>query len=332
MSLDGKLLRRAKDRLDRRRADRERKLQERRNLAYARDPYIARLDSQLRQTVIDAIGAALRKGEDPVEAVEAIKEKNLSLQEERALRLSSAGLPADYLSEDYFCPKCRDTGYNGTSLCSCLMDLYRQEQVRELSVLLKLGQETFDTFRLDYYSDIPDPKTHYSDRAAMSKVFDLCCDWAHCFSDRSPNLFLYGATGLGKTFLSTSIAKVVAEKGFSVVYDTAASVFSKYETEKFSRSPEEIDAARREIKRLHDCDLLIIDDLGTEMASSLITGALYTLLNDRLRTGKKMIINSNLTIPELGTRYSAAIMSRLQGEFLPVAFRGTDIRLKKQKL
>lgn len=325
MSLDGKILARAKARLDARRADNERRMTQRRTLAYSRDPRIAEIDSEMKRTVIDAIDVALRKGGDPVEALDEIKDRSLSLQEERALALSRAGLSPDYLSDSYFCPKCKDTGYDGTKLCSCLMDLYKEEQAKELSQLLKLGEESFDSFRLDYYSDEPDPRTGVSPRQMMAEVFDFAAEYARNFSPRSMNLFFRGGTGLGKTFLATSIAKVVAENGFSVVYDTAASVFSRYEQEKFGRG-ETTEGLRNEIKRIETCDLLIIDDLGTEMPTSFITSALYNIINTRLITGRKTIITSNLTPKELTGRYSPAVLSRLEGDFMSLRFVGRDIR------
>ena len=138
------------------------------------------------------------------------------------------------------------------------------------------------------------------------------------------NLFLQGGTGLGKTFLSTCIARVVSERGFSVVYDTAAGVFSKYEAEKFGRGDQE--EARGDIRRLENCDLLILDDLGTEFPTAFVTSALYTLLNTRIAGGRKTVISSNLTLDELSERYSAPIMSRLTGEFYVLKFAGSDIR------
>jgi DNA replication protein DnaC len=329
MSLDGKLLARAKTRLDKRRADNEENFQRRRDEAYARNPKIRDIDTRIKGTMIDTIGIALRKGGDPLEALEAIKDENLTLQEQRALELAACGLPGDYLNERYICPKCRDTGYDGTKICSCLMELYRDEQRKELSGLLKLGEETFDSFDLTLYDDKPDPETGISPRRSMEVVYEMCMEYARKFSSSSLNLFMSGGTGLGKTFLSTCIAKVVSERGFSVVYDTASSVFEKYETEKFSKGTDG-DNVRGEIRRMETCDLLIVDDLGTEFSTAFVTSALYTLINTRLTSGKKTIISSNLSMKDLSSRYSPAIMSRLQGEFYVLKFSGRDIRMIKK--
>ncbi len=330
MSLDGKLLRRAKERLDRRRAQNEEEYARRREEAYAKNPRLRDIDRRLREGAAQAVMTALGRGTDPVEALDALREENLNLQESRRMELLRVGLPTDYLDEKYVCPKCRDTGYRGTELCVCLLELYAQEQRRDLSALLKLGEETFDSFRLDYYDDTPDPATGISPRAVMAYVYDLCCQYARGFSSESLNLFLSGGTGLGKTFLSTCIAREVSERGYSVVYDTAAGAFSKYETEKFGKDGAE--EARADVRRMENCDLLILDDLGTEFTTAYTVSALYTLLNTRLTGGKKTVISSNLTVEELGARYSPAIMSRLLGEFHTVKFAGSDVRLKKKSM
>ena len=329
MSLDGKLLARAKTRLDSERLENHEAFELRKRKAYEKNPRLAEIDIELSSTVVDAIGLALSRGEDPEEAFEQIRDHNLSLQEERGRELIHAGLPMDWLDEKYMCPRCRDTGYNGTELCSCLIERYRDEQRKELSGLLKLGKETFDHFDLSLYDDMPDPQTGISPRRNMEVVYEICVEYARKFSPESLNLFLSGGTGLGKTFLSTCIAKVVSEKGFSVVYDTAGSVFTKYEECKFTRFSDDIDAIRADVRRMETCDLFILDDLGTEMSTSFVTSALYTLLNTRLTTGKKTIISSNLSIEELGRRYSSPILSRLQGEYQVLKFFGRDIRLIK---
>ncbi len=329
MSIDGKLLARARERLRQRREMNEESQRRHREAAYARNPKLREIDARLRATVIDAVTAAMCSGGDISEALTAIREENLELQERRGMELARCGLPIDYLEESYLCPKCHDTGYVDGEMCDCLRELYREEQRRELSGLLKLGVETFDSFDLTLYSPVPDPATGVSPRSVMETVYEMCMEYARKFSGDSLNLFLSGGPGLGKTFLSTCIAKVVSERGFSVVYDTAASIFAKYEAEKFGRG--DIEEARREVRRLESCDLLIIDDLGTEFATALVNSSLYTLLNNRLVGGKKTVINSNLTLRDLEARYSAPILSRLLGGFHVLKFAGTDIRIKKKE-
>ena len=274
----------------------------------------------------DLIGATLGIGGNS--QVEDIRLRNLELQEQRRSELVCAGFSESYLDDEYMCNACHDTGYVRTQLCDCLMQLYKVELKQSLSNLFKLGDETFDSFKLSYYDDTPTPDTGVSPRRNMEIIYETCVEYARKFGKKSINLFFNGAPGLGKTFLSACIARVVAENGYSVVYDMASSIFAKFEDAKFSRTddPEE---ARNDVKRCLECDLLIFDDLGTEMTTAFTVSALYELINTRLVTGKKTIVSSNLTIDELRCRYSEQIMSRLEGEYQVLTFRGDDIRKKR---
>ena len=196
--------------------------------------------------MIDVIGVAFRKGDDPSEAIAEIRDNNMLLQSERIQILMSAGFPYNYLDDEYLCSKCGDTGYVGSEICSCLKELYREEQRASLSNLFKLGNETFDNFDLSLYDDTPDPVKSARDK--MELIYNTCLDYALKFERNRMSLFLSGSTGLGKTFLSACIARVVSGKGFSVVYDTAISIFSKFEEEKFEKS-NDLSATRDEIRR-----------------------------------------------------------------------------------
>ena len=161
----------------------------------------------------------------------------------------------------------------------------------------------------------------------------MCVEYARKFGANSMNLFFVGEPGLGKTFLSACIARVVAESGNSVVYDMASSVFAKFEDAKFARNDDTAEAraeVRAEIKRYLECDLLILDDLGTEMTTAFTVSALYELINTRLVAGKKTIISSNLPLQELQRRYSKQIMSRLEGDYEVLTSAGDDIRKKRK--
>ena len=181
MALDGKLLGRARLRLEALRRDNEAQHARRILEVYARCPRVRSLDQEIRGSVIDVIGAALGSGSDPEEAVAAIREKNLSLQAERALALSAAGFPGDYLDNEYLCDTCRDTGYVGTELCSCLKNLYREEQRASLSNLFKLGSETFDNFDLSWYDDKPDPGSGVSPDTAWNLSMTPASTTPHVF-------------------------------------------------------------------------------------------------------------------------------------------------------
>lgn len=325
MAYSAEIVRRARQRLESMRADRDSQNRERLLTAYTQIPRIKEIDLQLRQSMALAAQAVFTQGGDARAAMEQVKQANLALQEERK-QLIAQHFGEGWLDEAPICSHCGGSGYLGSQMCSCLLSLCREEQEKELS-LLSGGQEQFRHFRLDYYPDRVDPKYGRSMRAVMEKTYNMCLQYAQNFSLLSGNLLFSGDTGLGKTFLSACIAKVVAGKGYSVVYESAPHLFNKLEKARFQA---DMDACR-EIEKFTACDLLIIDDLGTEMPGMFTTSALYTLINDRILSHKPTIISTNLANHELDHRYSAQIASRLRGDFRRVAFVGEDIRIQKSK-
>jgi len=329
MALDGKVLARAKAVLEEKRRNKASLNDKRLLKVYTAAPRVRELDAELRATMAKLVGVAL--GTDSDSKVEDIRVRNLELQKERHSEIVRAGFPENYLDDEYNCLKCNDQGYVNAKMCDCLREIYREEQRISLSNLFKLGEETFDSFDLSFYDDKPSSDTGVSPRRSMEEVFEICVQYARKFNNKSMNLFFNGAPGLGKTFLSACIARVVAENGFSVVYDMAASIFTKFEDAKFQRT-DDYDGVRNEIKRYLECDLLIIDDLGTEMTTAFTISALYEIINTRLVTGRKTLVNSNLTMDELYRRYSEQIMSRLEGDYQVLTFYGDDIRKKRNTL
>ena len=328
MAYDGSIMQRALARYDQDKQRRADELEQRRRMAFTRQPRLAEIDRELRGTMGRIVTSALQKGTDPLPAIRVLRDENLELQRERAELLTAMGEPIDYLDDKPACPLCGDTGYRRGQVCDCLKKYYAREQLHELSRLLPLGEAAFDSFRFDYYDDAVWPDYGTSPRANMERNFDVCRDYAQQFSKGSGNLLLSGGTGLGKTFLSACIARVVSDGGYSVVYDTAGRIFSQFEEAKF-RGDAEGDA---DAKRCQRCDLLIVDDLGTEMTTSFVQSALYQLVNGRLMEGKATIISTNLAPEELGTRYGGAVLSRLEGEYEILPFFGEDIRRLKRQM
>ena len=328
MAYDGKIMRRALTRFENDRALRESRLQERRENIFACQPRLREIDRELRATMSRIITGALRRGTDPRPAVERLRDENLSLQEEKRALLAQMGLPADALEEKPACALCGDTGYRGGEVCRCLKAYYAQEQQKELSRMLNLGDQSFDTFSLDWYPDRYDANCGGSIRRQMETVYDVCANYAHQYGKKPANLLLFGAPGLGKTFLSAAIAREVSAEGWSVVYDTAGHIFERFEMQKFGRE----DDAESDVDRVLTCDLLILDDLGTEMTTTFVQSALYQIINGRLLEKKSTILSTNLMPSEIARRYSAQIASRIEGEYQMLAFFGEDIRkLKKQR-
>ena len=331
MSYSPNVLRRAQARLSQRREERRDRQEALRRQVYAQLPRVAELDRLLRQTMAQVIAAALREGGDPAAQVAEIRRKNQALQGERAQLLAGHGFPADALDDKPLCARCGDSGWVGSDMCDCLKVLCAQEQIRELSQLLNLGEQSFETFDLGVYSPEVWPAWGRSPRENMEKVLKICRDYAQNFGRYYfNNLFLSGSTGLGKTFLSACIARTVSENGFSVVYDTAGEVFARFEAQKFSRDEEDAREARDDTRRYLNCDLLILDDLGSELTTPFVQSALYQLVNSRLTAEKRTVISSNLTMDDVRLRYTPQIASRLEGEFRVLPFFGEDIRLQRR--
>ena len=332
MSYSPNVLRRAQARLTRRREERQARQEEQRRQVYARLPRVAEIDGLLRRTMAQVIAAALREGGDPAAQVADIRRKNQALQAEQAQLLTGHGFPADALDDKPLCAKCGDSGWVGSDMCDCLKVLCAQEQIKELSQLLDLGEQSFDTFDLGFYSPEVWPAWGRSPRENMEKVLKICRDYAQNFGRYYfNNLFLSGSTGLGKTFLSACIARTVSENGFSVVYDTAGEVFARFEAQKFSRDEEDAREARDDTRRYLRCDLLILDDLGSELTTPFVQSVLYQLVNSRLTAEKRTVISSNLTMDDVRGRYSPQIASRLEGEYRVLPFFGEDIRLQRKR-
>ncbi len=317
MAYSAEVMRRARARLAEAKEDRESENREHLAVAYARVPRLREIDRQLRMTMAQAAQAAFTQGLDVQEVMDTIRRENLLLQQERR-ELAAEYFEEGFLDDSPVCESCGGNGYVGSAMCECLRELCRQEQKKELTCL-NVGRESFDQFRLEYYSE----------KAAviMEKTYQLCRRYAYSFSERSQNLLFSGDTGLGKTFLSACIARVVAENGYSVVYETAGHLFNRLERAKFGGDEQ----SRQESEKYLACDLLIVDDLGTEMPGQFTTSALYSLINDRILAGKPMIISTNLNSDDFTARYSRQIASRLRGNFLRVPFVGEDIRVLKNR-
>ena len=317
------VVRRARERLAQARSDRERENREHLRIAYEQQPRLREIDRQLRMTMAQAALAAFSGGE-AVERMESAKRQNLSLQRERE-QIVKGCFEAGFLDETPICPVCSGNGYVGSAMCDCLAELCRQEQKKELT-FLSAGEESFDQFRLDYYSDKSTP-AGFVPRVIMEKTYQTCRRYAFGFHDKAGNLLFSGNTGLGKTFLSACIARTVADQGYSVVYESAGKLFQTLEKARFEANEEN----RRAAAKYAECDLLIVDDLGTELPGQFVTAALYRLINDRLLETKPTIISTNLSEEELIRRYNPQIASRLRGSYKRVAFVGDDIRLLKNR-
>lgn len=323
MQFSQDVLSRASARLAGMRADHESQRNARRAQVYREEPRIQAIDKQLRLNLVEAAFAAFEGG--AADAMEQAKAKNRALEAEREALLTQH-FGADFLEEKPFCANCGGSGWLGSTMCHCLKNLCLEEQRKTLSPAFAAGQ-SFENFRLDYFSDAVLPAVGKSPRAVMERNLAVCREYARSFGEHSGHLLLNGGTGLGKTHLALAVGRAVSEMGYSVQYETAASLFAKLEQAKFSPTEE----ARRAAEAINKCGLLILDDLGTELSGQFVTAALYELLNTRLLEGRPMIITTNLNVEETAKRYSPQIASRLHGEFTRLTFLGSDVRLLRNR-
>lgn len=327
MGYSAEVIHRASQRLADAKNEKERQTRMKLQGIYQAIPRVRQIDSLLIRTMAQAAKAALsQEGSD---AMEMARQENLGLQAERKNLIEEYFGP-DYLDETPLCHRCGGVGYLGSTMCRCLEALCAQEQKKELS-LLSCGTGDFRDFRLDYYPDAVDPVEGYNARKMMEKTYNFCRQYAEQFAVSAPNLLFSGNTGLGKTFLSACIASAVTEKGFSVAYESAPHLFSKLEKARFTDDSELRRQAEQETRKYTQCDLMIIDDLGTEMGGQFVTAALYALVNDRLLAGKPTIISTNLTAKELEKYYNPQTASRIRGHYKRIPFLGQDIRILKNR-
>lgn len=288
-------------------------------------PIISKYEEELSVTGL-AAAKAIGMGKDANKYIEELSSLNLSIQDAIKSVLKENGYPENYLEVPYTCPKCQDTGFSGGYVCECRKELLKELAGLELASVSPSEKCRFDNFSLDYYPLPVDSRLGISPQKRMSEIFEYCKCYAEDFSPESESLYMHGATGLGKTHLSLAIANVVAEKGFRVIYDSAQNLLSSLEKEKFSYS----NTGERE-KEILDCDLLIIDDLGSEFSTQFTTSAVYNIVNTRNNRSKPVIISTNLTDTELEAKYSQRITSRIIGEYVSLLFIGRDIRQLKNK-
>ena len=279
------------------------------------------IDRELSMTGMRIMNAAMSSSKDDVRAkIDAIKKNNERLLGERAALLRAYGYPEDYTDPHYECAKCSDSGYTENGMCECMKRAlvlagYESSGLGEL-----LKTQSFDNFSLDYY------KQSAKTLEEMQRSFEKIKGFADRFERGTYiNLMLFGGTGLGKTHLSTAVAKAVIDKGFDVLYVTATGMISDFEQKKFGGAERDlVDTAR-----YYSADLLIIDDLGTEMTNQFSVSCVYEIINARINSRKSTIISTNLGTDDFVKKYWDRTTSRIFGEYQLIKFCGTDVRRQK---
>ena len=284
-------------------------------------PEIAAVNSQLINTSVELSKAIMNKNNNVKEAIEKIKEANLESQKIIKILLKDFGFPEDYLDLHYTCEKCNDTGYVKGIRCECFNELLKKYAVKEINRNSNIKLEDFSNFNLNYYPETVDEGTGIVPRLEMAANLNFCKHYVNDFSDKSPSLFFIGKTGLGKTFLSSAIAKDLLQKGYNVAFDSIQNFLRAIENEHFGRV-----VNTDTLQTLIDADLVILDDLGSEFSSPFYSTALYNVINSRLNKELPTIISSNLSLSELQNKYDDRIISRITGMYAIINFIGKDIR------
>lgn len=306
-------VRRAAEELKNRHEKAEREAFLRESRLFAECPEAAATDQAIKDTVREFPRILSLRDKSRIQRLLAeLRRKNEGLQKQLQEILQARGLPGDYLEPRYTCPLCHDTGSRGASVCPCFEKLLKQTAYQELCESSPLKICSFRDFRVSYYDA--------DRREFMQGIFDYCRLYADDFSTDSPNICMYGGTGLGKTHLSLAIAEEVIEKGFGVVYGSAPNLLSILEREKFGKSKENTEES------LLSCELLILDDLGAEFSTQFTVSEIYNIINTRLLRHLPTIISTNLNMEGIESRYSERIASRLIGEYTLLKFTGRDIR------
>lgn len=312
----------ARKELDKRRNSAEAVQKAHRDEIAAKFPELVKIEQEMAAAGLSVI-KALGMGDDSMDYIKSLEKANLDAQRRRAELLKDNGYPEDYLKVKYYCSQCNDRGFKNGRMCSCHKLILRSIAYEKLCSRFPVDKCTFTNFELSYY---PDNGGDITPRKRMSAVFDYCKDYAANFSSHSPSLLMAGKTGLGKTHLSLAIAGQVINRGYGVIYASAQNILNKLESEKFGRG-----SNNDTEKKLIECDLLILDDLGTEFSTQFTVSAIYNIINTRLLSDKPTIISTNLTFEELEKVYSQRISSRILSEYTLLCFDGTDIRQLKTR-
>lgn len=264
------------------------------------------------------------------QALDNLRTTTSLIKEMQKQLLVENGYPYDYLDMKYQCPKCKDTGFIGTEKCSCFKQAIADMIYMGSSMKFILERENFNTFSFKYYSDdYIDETIGLSPLSNMQKIVASCKSFIRHFDEKHENLLFIGNTGVGKTFLANCIAKELIDRGYIVIYLTAFRLFDILEKYKFGREEEDSQIASDQFDYIMDCDLLIIDDLGTELNNSFTTSQLYLIINERLLRQKSTLISTNLSLDNLLTNYSERIYSRIISNYSIRRIIGDDIRLRK---
>ncbi|NLY45937.1 MAG: ATP-binding protein [Tissierella sp.] len=302
--------------------DRKRRVDE----VYKKIPAIKRIDEEIQRTGLDMSKAIIMSPKNYEEVIRKAKEIIEKLKMEKAYLLTESNIPLDYMDIRFDCEVCQDTGYvDNAKRCNCLKQEMVSRAYRMSNIEHVLEKENFKNFNINLFSDEPYEGEIMTPRENMIDIVSISEGFIDNFEENNgDNLLFYGTTGLGKTYLCNCIAKSLLDKNKIVIYQTAFTILDILENRRFGKGDKELGSFQYDL--LFDADLLVIDDLGTEVSNTFTNAEIFNIVNTRLLKGKKTIISTNLTPKEISDIYTDRVFSRIFDKFNPLKFYGNDLR------
>jgi DNA replication protein DnaC len=309
-----------------RRDSQERDMRIRTEKLYKKIPAIKRIDEEIFKIGISMSKYIIGNPQGYKENANKAKEMIEKLKMEKAFLMTESNIPQDYMDKKYDCKTCKDDGYldNGEK-CNCLRQALVSRAYKMSNLQNVLENENFQNFRIDIFKDEQFENESMTPRENMTDIVGIAEGFISNFEERNgDNLLFYGTTGLGKTFLCNCISKSLLDKDKIVIYQTAFTILEILERRRFGKGNRELSDYQYDL--LFDADLLVIDDLGTEVTNTFTNAEIFNIVNTRLIAGKKTLISTNLTPKEISEIYTDRIFSRILDKFIPLKFYGKDLR------
>lgn len=296
--------------------DRETEILRRENYIYEKLPEVRRLRASIKNTYYELVKIIAAHTPEAEQAAKLVRDKNIATQQRISMLVGDLTGDPDYLNPKYVCSDCKDTGFIDGARCHCFEELLRSYTVKELNEQTTISLHDFSEFRPDFYEE-------GENRRRMNEYCRYFIEYCKHFPQGCRSMLIMGQTGLGKTFLSSCIAKAIAAKGYAVAFGSVSDFLRRIENEHFGRTE------GNTLDALLAADIVIIDDLGSEFSGAFYEATIYNIINGRINLRKPTVISTNLTESQFNARYNERISSRVFNEFMPIMFVGKDIRQQK---